>query len=172
MSRQFALTHEDLAIVEKVGVEIRHLLGSARVTPIEIIGLGKLLYGLERLPAKTPLLESHISISVGDRRCLEAELTDAYLKLGYYDRIDDYDGAYWFVPKTLIEWTATGSRSEDESWTKGVSWSDSLKAAIGAWCDPSLERGPYLRVSGENSPIRLEYQIGDERAGDTDDDDD
>jgi hypothetical protein len=61
----FAFRLEDCVAIEKLIAGIRKVLKRDRITPQKIVGLGKLLHGLQRLPRSTPGID--IEVSTGHR---------------------------------------------------------------------------------------------------------
>jgi len=63
MKDKFKLIKEDYAVIKIVGKYLRTVIKKYDLTPKQIIGFGNFLYALDRLPLKTPGIESYILLS-------------------------------------------------------------------------------------------------------------
>ena len=69
MIDKFKLEKEDFKVIRFTKKYIRNVLKQHDLTPLQILGFGNYLYALERLPLKTPGVDSYIELShtEGDR---------------------------------------------------------------------------------------------------------
>jgi hypothetical protein len=63
MKNEFQLNKEDYKVIRIVRKYLRKVLKENELTPKQIIGVGNFLYALDRLPLKTPGIESYILLT-------------------------------------------------------------------------------------------------------------
>lgn len=63
MEDKFQLNQEDYQVIRIVRKYIRKVLKENELTPKQIIGFGNFLYALDKLPLKTPGIESYIQLT-------------------------------------------------------------------------------------------------------------
>ena len=63
MEDKFQLNQEDYQVIRIVRKYLRKVLKENELTPKQIIGFGNFLYALDKLPLKTPGIESYIQLT-------------------------------------------------------------------------------------------------------------
>lgn len=155
---EFELEEEDWEAVQTAVNVARRMLRDPRIKPAEIVGLGRALYALERLPRVTPGVEVEFGVS--------------------YERDDGEYGDSKYVSCTVSDWileiTSGGSM-----WSKAVgsdsyttqSWTCELGCGPEGWCNSGyiedlveelIEMGGQLSVT-DNSSSDLE--VGEDAEG-------